>query len=59
VKRRSYSTGSFMRRSKRGNEVKFINLESFGDRVGCGEMSVMDGIESPTQYRNPHVPGSF
>ena len=59
VKRRSYSTRRFVRRSKRGDEVKFINLESFGDRVSCGEMSVMDRIESPTQYRNPHVPGSF
>ena len=43
-----------MRRRKRGNEVDFIDLESFGDRLSCGEMSVMDGVESPADNGNPH-----
>ena len=46
-----------MRRSKRGDKMEFINLESLSDRLSCGEMSVMDGIERTTQDRNPHVPG--
>src|SRR5439155_18384310 len=56
VKRRGQSRGRFVWRSKRRHEMKFINLEGFRDRLSCGEMSVMDGIESPAQYRNPHVP---
>lgn len=47
--------GLFVRGRKRRNELDFINLEGGGDRFCCGEMSVMDGIESTTQYRDPHV----
>jgi len=35
--------------------MNFIDLEGFGDRLSCGKMSVMDWIESPTQYGDPHV----
>src|SRR5438876_4523061 len=55
VKRRSYSARLFVRRRKCRDEVNFFDLESFRDRLSCSEMSVMDRIECPTQYRDPHV----
>ena len=56
MKWRRYASTLFVRWGKCWNEVNFIDLESFYDRLSCGEMSVMDGIERPAQYRNPHVP---
>ena len=35
--------------------MNFINLEGGSDRLGGGEMSVVDGIKCPTQYGNLHV----
>jgi len=49
-----------VRGRKSRNEVNFIDLEGSSNRLSCGEMSVVDRIESPAQYgnpfRDPHVP---
>src|SRR5262245_23487392 len=45
----------FVRWRERRNEVNFINLEGDSNRLGGGEMSVMDGIKCSTQYGNLHV----
>ena len=36
--------------------MDFIHLKGRGDRLSCCEVSVMDGIESPTDYGDPHDP---
>lgn len=57
MKRRGYPSRLFMGWRKRRDEMDLINMEGFSDRMSSGEMSVMDGIEGPTQYRNPHASG--
>src|SRR5262245_37510279 len=56
MKRRRYLSGLFVGRRKRRHEVDFVHLKGRGDRFCCCKVTVVDGIESPADYGNPHDP---
>src|SRR5262245_2684796 len=56
MKRRRYFSGLFVRWRKRRHEVDFVHLKGRGDRFCSCEVAVVDGIESPADYGNPHDP---
>lgn len=53
MKRRRNDPGFVWRRKGR-HEMNFVNPKDIGYGLSSREMSVMDRIESPTQYGNPH-----